>query len=306
MKYCILFVFLWILQACDSNIKQEQEKKIIATLFPQYDFTRQIVQDKVKVVLLLPPGVEPHSYEPTPRDIIEITKSSVFVYTGEHMEPWAQKIVQQSRGKSILILDASKGIELMSEEDHEGHGPGCTHHHKDPHIWLDPVLAQKMVDTIFQGITSVFPEHRDFFQKNAQGYKEQLERLHQKNKETLSKAKSKKILYAGHFAFGYFAQRYGLEHISPYKGFSPNAEPTPGRILELLNNIKDFHINTIFYEELLDPKIARVLSEETGCNIVPLHAAHNVSKEESASGMTYIKIMENNLKSLQEGLGCHE
>lgn len=306
----ILLCFTFLLSGCNQESigSKNGSKKVIASLFPQYDFARQIAKDKVEVQLLLPPGVEPHSYEPTPRDIVEITRSAIFVYTGDHMEPWAEKIIRQSKGKSLLILDASNGIELMSPKEHEHNHDcsSCSHDSKDPHIWLDPVLAQKMVENILQGFVHVFPQHKDSFEENARAYKSQLENLHQKNLKTFLKAKRKKILYGGHFAFGYFAQRYGLEHISPYQGFSPNAEPTPGRILDLLKAMKDSQTDTIYYEELLDPKIARVLAEQTGCQILPLHAAHNVSREDRQAGITYIQIMEENLKRLKEGLGYDE
>ena len=124
--------------------------------------------------------------------------------------------------------------------------------------------------------------------------------------ETFSKVKHKTIIHGGHFAFGYFAKRYGLEYISPYDGFSPNAEPTPKKISELMNNMKSLGLNVIYYEELIDPKVAKIISEETGGKMLLLHGAHNISKEELESGISYIEIMESNLDRLKEGLGYDE
>lgn len=276
--------------------------KIIATLFPQYDFAKEIVKDRGEVSLLLPPGVEAHSYEPTPKDIVDIKKADVFIYTGKYMEPWAEKIIEDM-DDSTVVIDISQGIELIDEEDWEGHHE---HHGKDPHIWLDPVYAQKIVDNILDGIIKADKENEQFYRQNAEGYKEELEKLDQRFVETFSRTKYKTIIHGGHFAFGYFAKRYGLEYISPYDGFSPNAEPTPKKISQLVNNMKSLGLNVIYYEELIDPKVAKIISEETGAKMLLLHGAHNISKEELKSGISYIEIMESNLDRLKEGLGYDE
>jgi zinc transport system substrate-binding protein len=287
---------------------------VVTTLFPQYDFTRAIGQDKVRVTLLLPPGMEAHAYEPTPQDIVRIRKSRVFIYTGEYMEPWAHKIIVSAKGQNLVIVDVSKGITLMTEADHdeheahethEEHQAEADHHHggKDPHIWLDPIYAQKMVDNIVAGLSQADPRNRGFYQQNGAAYKAKLQVLHLKYTATLKKAKTRKIIYGGHFAFGYLAKRYGLEYISPYNGFAPDAEPTPQHIAQLVQTMKTSGIKVIYYEELIDPKVARVISGQTGAKMLLLHGAHNVKKAELQAGITYLKIMEQNLLKLKQGLG---
>lgn len=288
--------------------------EVVTTLFPQFDFVREIAGDKVDVSLLLPPGVEPHSYEPSPRDIVDIQKAAVFIYTGKDMEPWADKIIQAAQGKNLLIVDVSEGLELVDHEhdhahdhEHEGEHEEEEDHHqegKDPHIWLDPLYAQKMVDTIVAALAQADPSNANFYRQNGDAYKQELSDLDYKFVQMFAKASTKKIIYAGHFAFGYFARRYGLEHISPYSGFAPDAEPTPQRIAELIKNVKASQGKAIFYEELVDPKVASVIAEQTGAKMLLLHGAHNVSKEDLTSGISYLKIMETNLQSLREGLGA--
>ncbi|NLV77177.1 MAG: zinc ABC transporter solute-binding protein [Tissierellia bacterium] len=302
----ILALIVIFITGCNSY---EYEKdlyndkiKIITTLFPQYDFANEIVKDKGEVKLLLPPGVEAHSYEPTPKDIVDIKKADVFIYTGKYMEPWAEKMIKEI-DDSTIVIDISKGIELVDEEDWEHNHE---HHGKDPHIWLDPVYAQKIVDNILEGIIKADSKNENFYRQNAENYKEKLAELDKKFVETFSKVKHKTIIHGGHFAFGYFAKRYGLEYISPYDGFSPNAEPTPKKISELMNNMKSLGLNVIYYEELIDPKVAKIISEETGGKMLLLHGAHNISKEELESGISYIEIMESNLDRLKEGLGYDE
>ncbi|MGE4384992.1 MAG: metal ABC transporter solute-binding protein, Zn/Mn family [Endomicrobiaceae bacterium] len=293
--------------------------EVITTLFPTYDFVRQIGKDKVNVHLLLPPGVEPHTFEPKPQDIVKINRADIFVYTGKYMEPWVEELLQGIPNKNLEIVDASTGISLISEKDddndgHEEHGEHSEHHDnkehhhhhagKDPHIWLDFDNDKIMVDTIVKALCEKDSDNKDFYMKNAEEYKNKLTDLDKRFKETLSTAKHRTIIYGGHFAFGYFAKRYGLEHDSPYEGFSPNAEPSPKVLGELIKKLKASGIKYIYYEELLDPKVARTISEATGAKLELLHGAHNVSKSELEKGITFISIMENNLKKLKEGLEC--
>lgn len=300
-----------------SELAETKSIKVVTTLFPQYDFVREIAKDKVAVSLLLPPGVESHSFEPTPKDIADIGKADMFIYTGKYMEPWADRIIENVNGK-ILVVDTSIGTDLIDEDTHKDedahqhkheHEDKHEHEHhggKDPHIWTDPIIAQKMVDNIVAGFIAIDAENESFYKENGEAYKKKLQQLHEKFVETFTRTKYNKIMYGGHFAFGYFAKRYGLEHISPYSGFAPNAEPTPQRIVELIKNIEKSGINTIYYEELVDPKVARVIADQTGAQMLLLHGAHNVSKDELASGISYLEIMEGNLKRLKIGLVYNE
>lgn len=282
-----------------------EKLKVVTTLFPMYDFTRQIAGDKAEVRLLLPPGVESHAFEPSPRDISDVKKSALFVYTGQFMEPWAEKIIAAAGG-NVVIVDSSKGIELMGKELQEGEEDEEDTGGIDPHIWLDPVYAQKMVDNIVEGLVSADAKNGSFYREKGEAYKKKLQELDGKFAQTFSKTKYKKIMYAGHFAFGYFAKRYGLEQISPYSGFAPDAEPTPRRIAELIDNMKKSGSKVIYYEELVDPKVARVIAAQTGAEMLLLHGVHNVSKEEMEAGATYLGIMGDNLEKLKKGLGYVE
>jgi zinc transport system substrate-binding protein len=322
-----LIVALFVYASCAFAQEGKGKVEVVTTLFPTYDFVKQVGRDKVNVSLLLPPGVESHTFEPKPQDVVRINKAGIFIYTGKYMEPWAEDILKGISNKKLLVVDASKGIELMAEDDHdeesehhegeaehneEDHHDGehehGHHHHagKDPHIWLDLANDQIMVDTIARALAKKDPVNSDFYLKNAEEYKAKLADLDRRFKETLSTAKYKTIIYGGHFAFGYFVKRYGLEHDSPYEGFSPNAEPSPKAIAELINKLKTSGIKYIYYEELLDPKVARVIAQESGAKLELLHGAHNVSKDELNKGVTFIDIMEENLNKLKVGLECSQ
>jgi zinc transport system substrate-binding protein len=301
---CLLIVLL----SCFNVFAQESTKKleVVTTLFPTYDFAQKVGKDTINVSLLLPPGLESHTFEPKPQDVVRINKADIFIYTGKYMEPWVEDLLKGVSNKNLLVVDASTGIELISEGHHdEDEGDHDDHHGgKDPHIWLDLANAQIMVDTIAKALVEKDPANSAFYLNNAKEYKSKLADLDRRFQETLSTAKHKKIIYGGHFAFGYFAKRYGLEHDSPYDGFSPNAQPSPKAIAGLINQLKQSGIKYIYYEELLDPKVARTISQETGAKLELLHGAHNVSKDELRRGVTFLDIMEDNLKKLKVGLEC--
>jgi len=309
-----------------SNITQKSKTDsekitVVTTLFPMYDFAKNIGQDKVDVTLLLPPGVEAHAYEPKPSDITKINEADIFVYTGEFMEPWAHDIIEGAN-KNAEIVDASAGIELMKEEgeehehEHEGeanheeagqHEDEHGHHHGgvDPHIWLDFENAKIMAKNIADALEKADPQNTIFYQNNLKAYQAKLATLDQNYRNTLTTCKTKTIIYGGHYAFGYMAKRYGLNYVAT-QGFSPDSEPTAKDLISLTEQIKKDNIGFIFYEELTSPKIAETLSRETSAKMLLLNGAHNLAKEDYEAGATYISLMEGNLKNLAEGLNCQK
>jgi zinc transport system substrate-binding protein len=164
--------------------------------------------------------------------------------------------------------------------------------------------AQIMVDHIAQGFARKDPERARLYLDRAEQYNDMLKTLDQKYEKALASCKHKILIYAGHFAFGYFADRYGFTHVSPYVGFSPSAEPSPRRIAELVKTMKAMDMKAVFYEEGVLPRVAGVIAKETGAELLLLHGAHNVTRDELDQGVTYLSIMENNLERLKKGLEC--
>ena len=266
--------------------------KVIATIFPNYDFARNIGKEMAEVTLLLPPGVEAHSYEPTPRDMVRITTSDILLYTGEDMEPWVHRM-SRNLPDSVTICDLSHGVNKVEDEDHG---------HSDPHIWTDPLLAMQMVDNVTEAFIQADPKNREYYTQNSKAYKNKLYQLHQKIEKELSSIDRRDVVFAGHMVFGYFAKRYDLTFTTPYRSFSPDAEPTPRRMAELITTMKKGGYSYIYFEELINPKSAKLIARETGAEILLLHGAHNLSKEDLKAGKSYIDIMEGNLKNLKRGL----
>jgi len=285
--------------------------KIVATLFPQYDFARQIAQDKAVVELILPPGIESHMYEPTPGDMTAIANADLFIYTGEYMEPWAERVISGIDRDQVLVVDASAGVALRKEEheheeedEHEeGNEPEEGHVHEyDPHIWLDPTLAMQMVDDITAGLCEKDAGNAPYYRQNAEAYKVSLQQLDNDISELVSSSQRKTIVFGGRFAYSYFVTRYGLAYESAFDSCSTEAEPSVRKIVEMTDFIRANNIPVIYYEELVDPKIARSIAEQTGIEPLLLHTVHNVSREEFEQGVTYLEIMRTNLVNLERGL----
>lgn len=295
--------------------KNTHQLTIVTTLFPLYDFTKTIGGDTVNVSLLLPPGVEAHSFEPKPSDIAAINSSDMFIYTGKFMEPWAEDIIQGLSNKNIMIVDSSKGITLMGENDHKNEHASDEHHEKeehdhhhdgtDPHIWLDFDNDKKIIQTITTALSEKDPTNATYYQQNANEYQAKLADLDKKYKTILSNCKTHNIVYGGHYAFGYLANRYGLTYTAA-QGISPDAEPTAQDLIRLVEQIKKNNIQYIFYEELTSPKIAETLANETKTTILLLHAAHNITREDFEKNISFLSIMEKNLDNLSVGLQCNK
>jgi zinc transport system substrate-binding protein len=302
--FLLFIVIVFAFTGCKKN-ETDKKIKIITSIFPLYDFAKEVGKDKVNVKLLLPPGTESHSYEPTPQDIIAINESDIFIYIGEDMEHWIGDILKSVNSKNLRIIEASGGIEMLKghhDEENKNKHEKKDSHNKDPHIWLDFEIDKKIVDKITAALVEKDAGNKEFYIANAKAYNDELKKLDADYKDALSRCELKTILYAGHYAFGYMSARYGLDHLSPYSGFSSESEPSPKNISERTDKVKTLKAKYLFYEELLEPKVANVISKE--CKVEPLllHAAHNLSKDELDKKITFIQIMRDDLEKLKKGL----
>ncbi|NLT95333.1 MAG: zinc ABC transporter substrate-binding protein [Clostridia bacterium] len=310
MKKHLLFVFgLFFIFAMGCNIignnKTDGNKNVAAnsieqntvmvTNYPLYFFTKQIVGDKLTVQNLLPPGVEPHSFEPAPKDIIKLEKAKLLIYNGAGLEDWIVKIGQTLDNKELEIIDASKGVELIQNKEKDDH-PG----EFDPHIWLDPVNSKKMVSNILDALVAAYHQSQEVFRENAQELIKQLDNLDQDYREQLTDIK-KKVFVVNHAAFGYLARRYGLQQLA-VMGVNPHTEPTPQKIVELVKLVKEHDLKYIYTETLVSSKVAEVLAQEAGIGTKVLNPLGNLTDEDIKAGKDYFSIMYENLAMLKEGL----
>lgn len=301
-------VFIGIISGLKTMKTSSDKIQVVATLFPQYDFVRQIGKDKVEVSLLLTPGTETHTYEPTPQDMININNSDLFIYTGKYMEPWSDKIAS-SIDSNTKILDASKDISLINEEEFEkehdhnddDHEEGHNHEY-DPHIWLDPQNAIGMVKNITEELCTIDPENIEFYKNNANEYINRLNNLDNEIKDTIQKSVKNKIAFGGTFAYAYFVNKYNLEYVSAYDSCGEDSEPSVSKIKEVVDYMKQNDIHVIFYQELSSGKIADTIAAETNSTKLVFHTIHNASQDEINNGETYISLMNKNLENLKIAL----
>lgn len=288
---------------------------VVATLFPLYDFAREIGGDKVKAVLLLPPGMEPHSFEPRPADLQLLHRADIFLLSHPAMEPWATELLKGISNPKLSVVDTSRGVKLLTLTEEHRHkkehktAPGSNPAEDiptgqiDPHFWLDLDNAAIMVDRIALALAEKKPALASFFRENAERYKMRLAELDGKYKSLLKDCHNRLIVSGGHAAFGYPARKYSLDYVSAYH-FSPNAEPKPRDLARIIKLIKKQGLRYIFHEELIQPRIAAALAAETGATLLMLHGAHNITKDEYERGVSFIAIMESNLFNLRKGLSC--
>jgi len=326
MKSIIGRLYLWVAlflaflpSGCSRDPAQPVKTtgiQVVASIFPLYDFAREVGGDRVNVTLFMPPGMEAHSFEPRPAQMNLLGQADIFLLTHPAMEPWAAGVIKGLSNERLSVIDTSFGVKLrpLDSGHHHGPAPGRKHvaaegptkleeQRVDPHFWLDFANAAIMVDNIARAFTQKNPDLASYFQGNAEKYKKRLADLDAKYQGALAACPQRLIVSGGHAAFKYAAERYNLGYISAYH-FSPNAEPAPREMIKVIRLVKKHGIRYIFHEELIQPRVAQSLSAETGAALLLLHGAHNVTKEEFERKISFIAIMEENLNNLLTGLLC--
>lgn len=286
----------------------EGKLKVVATFYPMAEFSRQVGGNLVDVAALVPVGTEPHDWEPSAKDMSKISDADVFVYNGI-VEEWAERALDSAGSTKRVAVEASSGIELLEgveEEGHEGHdheGDSAEESHGhpvDPHVWLSPALAMKEVRNIEAAFSQADPEHAEQYKQNADAYASKLQDLDEQFKSQLSDVKRKDFI-TSHAAFAYLAKEYGLKQV-PISGLSPEQEPSPEQMAQVVKFVKDNNVRTIFFETLADSKIADTIAAETGAGTDVLNPLEGLTQEETAAQEDYISIMKKNLAALKKAL----
>ncbi|OBZ14834.1 zinc ABC transporter substrate-binding protein [Bacillus sp. FJAT-27264] len=283
---------------------------IKVSFYPMYEFTKNITGDLADVEALIPPGIEPHDWEPTAQDMAQITKADVLVYNGAGMESWVDQVLDSASGSKLVSVEASKGLDIMEgaeeEEDEHGHAheEGDDHHHDhgglDPHVWLDPALAVKEVRNIEAALAAAAPEHAGDFKANADAYISKLEALDQEFREVTKKVKRKDFI-TQHAAFGYLAKEYGLTQV-PIAGLSPEEEPSAAKMAEIVEFAKTHNVKTIFFETLVSSSVADTIAKEIGAKTAVLNPIEGLTEEDRSHNLDYLGIMRQNLEALKIAL----
>jgi zinc transport system substrate-binding protein len=299
-----LVSLLWVTGIPVSSSGQSPPPKlqVISSLFPLQEFARAVGGDRVRVDLLLPPGAEPHHWEPKPSEVARIYKADLFIYNGPAMEPWVENFLKGAKTTGLRTVEASRGLPLLEASPADGHAPGKAENF-DPHFWLDFSLDRKVLEGIAAAFSEKDPSSSARYRANAAAYQARLDSLDQKYRSGLDRCRHRRIIFGGHSAFAYLAKRYWL-HQSALYGLNPNAEPTPKRLGAVLDAVKKEGVKFIFFEGLVNPRLARMLAEEAGIGTLPLYDGANLTRAQAEKNGTFLGLMETNLESLRKGLEC--
>lgn len=278
--------------------------KVFASLFPLQEFVRHVGGEWVQADLLLPPGAEPHTWEPKPSELAKLTKADLFVCLGPVMEPWVGIVLKAATGTRLKILEASQGLALLeAKAPDRGGTKGGAPHGADPHVWLDFSQGPKILERIAAALEEKDQAHGPQFRANASGYATKLRDLDRRYQASLARCRHRQLILGGHSAFAYLAHRYGLQQVALY-GVNPNSEPTPKKLAAVIAVARERGAKTIFFERLVNPKLAQVLAKEVGIGTRVLNDGANLTREQRRKNVTFLELMEENLENLREGLAC--
>lgn len=289
----VIFVILSIIclsVACSQSSQTAPSKeddssvKIYTTFYPLYDFTKKIVGNSANVENLIPAGVEPHDYELSLKQTAQLYDADVFIFLGESMEPWAKKLAGDLEDKGIVVIEAGK--DLIKNDD--------------PHIWLDPVLAKEISERIYKGIVSIDKEHEQTFKENLANLADKFDEL-DKDLKTLAEKAARKDIVVSHAFLGYVANRYGFNQVS-ITGLSPQDEPSPKKMSELIEFCKANDVKYIFAEQGGVLKLSQTLANETDAEILVMNPLGTLRPEEIEAGEVFFSIMTENLELLNIAL----
>ena len=289
-----------------DTMKSDDKISIVATIFPQYDFTRAIVGDKADLTMLIKPGGETHSYDPSPGDIIKIQNADVFIYIGGENDEWVNTILESmdtSNKKIIRLMDSVRAVEEetiegMETEEHD-HEEEVEY---DEHIWTSPKNAILMINAITDIICEMDGRNADTYKQNAAAYTAQIQEVDNEITEIVDHATHKLLVFGDRFPFRYFADEFGLDYRAAFNGCSTETEASAATLAYLIDTVKKNNMSHIFYIELSNQNIAKVISEQTGAKMLLLHSCHNVSKDDFQAGATYLSLMKQNAAHLRKGL----
>lgn len=319
----LVATLLCMMLLAPAGSQAQEPLRIVTTVFPAFDFARQVAGDAAQVSMLIPPGADSHSYEPSPRDLMAIQNADLFIYTGGESDTWLERILESMGGEAPCALRMADAVVMLPQEHtasmHSDHvhadGEICSdedHHHEhahqeemDEHVWTSPKNALLILRSIEDELCRIRPEDAALFRANSEAYAAQIERLDRLFEETVAAGQRRLIVFGDRFPMRYFAAAYGLAYDAAFPGCSEDSEPSVRTVISLVDTIRREGVPVVFHIEYSSQKTARILAEETGAEIRLFHSCHTVSYQEIEQGATYVTLMEKNVEVLKEALnGC--
>lgn len=319
LALCACLLFTTVFVGCGTEASDEpvdpNKLQVMASFYTMYDFAQKIGGEHVQVTCMVPSGTEPHDWEPSTKDITRMEQSDVFIYNGAGMEHWVSDVLAGLSNKKLISMEASQGVSLLrSAEEEDGHDHETAHADEDeedghdahehgeydPHVWLDPMNAKQEMQNICEAFSEADPEHRADYQANYEKWAKQLDELDKTYQTTLENLSERNIVVA-HEAYGYLCRRYNLTQVS-IEGMSPDSEPDPGRMADIIDFVRANNVRAIFFEELSGSRTAETVAAETGVKLLTLSPLEGLSDRQEETGGDYFSVMEENLQQLTEAL----
>ena len=292
--FIILVAIFFLISPTTDEVLQTNDLAIAASIFPLAHIAEQILPDRIKVLLIARAGSDSHTFEPSPSDILNIQKSRLFIYNGAGFDTWAEKVSETISSEDTKSIEVAEQIDLIEIQDEDQFSEF------DPHFWLDPLRAKIIAEIIKNEVISAGLASEQEIEPSYSNYMAQLDQLHADYETGLAECASREIVVA-HDAFGYLANRYGIEVIS-IAGLSPQDEPSARSFADIIQKAKMNQIDYIFFEELSSPRLSEALAEELGAKTLVLNPIEALGPGQGNE--TYISLMRDNLRNLQVAMSC--
>ena len=315
---CMISALLLLLSACGQSVEEDTDPDqltVVATVFPAYDFARAVGGDLADVQLLLPPGTESHSYEPTPADILAVQDCDLFIYLGGESDTWVETILEsvELRGQTLRMVDCVPLLEEETVEGMESYEEGHDHDHDeapglgevvgyDEHVWTSPKNAALITRAVGDKLAELDPANADTYAANSADYAAQIEDLDREFADFFAGVEDRTMVFGDRFPLRYFAEEFNIDYYAAFPGCSTQTEPSAATIAFLTDKVREEQIPTVWYIEFSNHLVADSIAESAGVKTAMFHTCHNVSADDLAAGATYVSLMEQNLETLRENL----
>lgn len=280
--------------------------KIVTTIFPPYDFARQIGGDMVEIRMLVTPGGESHAYEPSPQDITAVKNCDIFICTGGESDVWAGKILDAVETENVAVIRMMECVEVVEDEHVEGMAESVFEAEEDEydeHVWTSLRNAQLISQAVGEKMMELDGDNAEFYRENLEEYVGRLGELDSEFNEAVERAENKALIFGDRFPFRYLFRDYGLEYYAAFPGCSTSTDVSASNVAFLINKVKELDVPVVYYVEFSGGRVADTIAEETGAETLLFHSCHTVSGEEFEKGVTYEALMRNDLEVLKRGLG---
>ena len=303
---------LLLLAGCGPALPPEDSDRlqVVAAVFPAYDFARSAAGELADVTLLLPPGAESHSYEPTPADILRVQRCDLFLYLGGESDAWVDAILSavEPQGETLRMIDC---VDLLEEETVEGMQGGHDHEHEedhghlgevlsmDEHVWTAPLNAAAVTRTIGERLAALDPVNGEAYRSNAEAYAQELEALDRDFAAFFDGREDRTIVFGDRFPLLYFAEAYDLDYYAAFPGCGTQTEPSAATVAFLTEKVREEDLPAVWYIEFSNHLVADSIAEAAGVGTAQFHTCHNVSRADLEAGATYLSLMRGNLEALK-------